>query len=332
MLAVNTNLKSAQLIARLKEGASPFPTSSENANVPTCHAPTSPLDVQNSECICTTSVCGAGMANASGAVLAALRPVASIVVQGSVTPGATLTLQGSGSAAANGHAITQYSWTKGGTTLNTGPTASITVPSARTSSVCLTVTDDVGKQDTAKVVIDQSSAAVSLVPAGADGCIEVNIAATDASAGEGGSDTGTFTITRSGGTSAALTVSLSMSGTATSGTDYQAIPSSVIIPAGAATATVTVTPIDDSIVDASETVIATIQSSRGYDIGSSDNATVTITDNDAAAPPPTGNTGGGGGGGGSFDLLTLLGALAFVARAALRRRRLARRQGWTHVG
>jgi serine protease len=322
MLAINPSLKSPQLIARLKEGASPFPTTSDNANVPTCHVPTSSSDIQNTECICTTSACGAGMANANGAVLAALRPLATIVVQGTVTPGATLTLQGGTSSAATGHAIRTYSWTKGGASLGTGPSASLTVPASRTSSACLTVTDDVGKQDTAKVTINQSSAEVSVVPAGTDGCVEVSIAATDASAAEAGPDTGMFTITRAGGsTTAALTVSLSLSGTATNGTDYQTIASSVVIPAGAASATVTVTPIDDTVADPAETVIATIQSGTGYDVGSADSATITISDNDAAAPPPTGSSssGGGKGGGGAFDALTLLGALGFAIFAALRR-------------
>ena len=320
MLAVNTGLKSPQLIARLKEGASPFPTSSDNANVPTCHTPVGSSDVQNVECICTTSVCGAGMANANGAVRAALRPIAAIVVQGTVTPGAMLTLQGGSSTAANGHAITQYSWTKGSASLGSGTTASITVPSSRNSSVCLTVTDDVGKQDTAKVVISQSSASVSLVPPGTDGCVEVSIAATDPSAAEAGPDSGTFTITRGGGTTAAITVALSITGTATNGTDYQTIPSSVVIPAGAASATVTVAPIDDAVVDAAETVIATIQSGSGYDVGSPDNATVTIADNDGTPPVTTSAAGGSkGGGGGAFDPLTLLGTLGLAIFAALRR-------------
>jgi serine protease len=328
MLAVNPSLKSPQLIARLKEGASPYPTTSDNANVPTCHVPTSSSDVQSAECICTTSACGAGMANANGAVRAALRPLATIVVQGSVAAGASLTLQGSSSTAATGHAITQYSWTKGGTSLGTGPSVGFTVPASRTSSVCLTVTDDAGKQDTAKVVISQSSADVSLVPAGTDACVEVSIAATDSNAAEAGADPGTFTITRAGGSmAAALTISLSFSGTATAGTDYQALASSVVIPAGAATANLTVTPIDDTVVDAAETVSAMIQSGTGYDIGSANSATITIADNDSAAAPPTSSTtdsGGKGGGGGAFDTLTLVGMVGFAILAVRRRLGIAR--------
>jgi hypothetical protein len=159
---------------------------------------------------------------------------------------------------------------------------------------------------------------VSLVPAGTDGCVEVSIAATDASAAEAGSDTGTFTISRAGGsTTAPLTVSLAFSGTATSGADYQAIASSVVIPAGAASATVNVTPIDDAVAESAETVVATVQSGTGYDVGSADSATITIADNDSIAPPPAATSSAGkGGGGGAFDLLTLLGVLGFGVFAA----------------
>jgi serine protease len=319
MLAVNGSLKSPQLIARLKEGASPFPTSSENANVPTCHTPTGATDLQTAECICTISVCGAGMANANGAVLAALRPIATIVVQGAVTPGATITLQGGSSTAANGHLITAYSWVKGVTTIGTGTTTSVVVPSSGTSTVCFTVTDEVGKQDTAKAVLSPSSAAVSLVPPGVNPCVEVSISATDASAAEAGSDPGVFTITRTGSTAAVLAVNLAITGTATNGVDYQSIANSVTIAAGAASATVTVTPIDDTGVDPGETVIATIQPGIGYDIGSANSATVTIADNDVASAPPPASTSKKGGGG-AFDPLTLLAGLAFATYAALRRR------------
>ena len=78
MLSVNGNLKSTQLIARLKEGALPYPQQSvgEVAQPPACHVPSSATDLQTAECICTLDgkTCGAGMANAPAAVNAALRP------------------------------------------------------------------------------------------------------------------------------------------------------------------------------------------------------------------------------------------------------------------
>ena len=322
MLAVNSNLKSTTLIARLKEGAKPYPTTSDSPNIPTCHVPNGSSDIQNTECICTTAVCGAGMANANGSVLAALRPIASIVVQGTVTPGATLTLQGNGSAAANTHTIASYSWMRGGVVISTGPTASIVAPSSGTSTVCLTVTDDANKVDTAEASIGPSSSNVSLLPVGTNPCsVDVSVAATDATASETGGDTGTFTFTRTGDASAALTVTIGMSGSAVNGTDYQSIASSVTFAAGASTMTLTLTPIDNTVSSGAKTATVTVQTGTGYTAASPGSATVTIADNDTANA--SSNGGGGGGGGGSLDALMLmglaLGVLAMLARGRLPR-------------
>jgi hypothetical protein len=250
-----------------------------------------------------------------------LRPIASVVVQGTVTAGATVTLQGSGSTAANSHAITTYSWMKSGMVISTGPTASVVAPSSGTSAVCLTVTDDAGKQDTAKAVIGPSSSTVSLVPSGVNACsIDVSVVATDPSAAETG-DTGTFTFTRGGDATTALTVTIAMSGSAVNGTDYQAIASTVTFAAGASTATVTLTPIDNTVASASKTATVTIQAGTGYSPASPSSATVTISDNDTVQAASSG--GGGGGGGGALDALVLMG-LALAVLAALARTHLPR--------
>ena len=116
----------------------------------------------------------------------------------------------------------------------------------------------------------------------------VNIEATDDSAAEAGSATGTFTITRSGDLTAALTVNYTISGSAGNGTDYAALSGSVVIPAGSGAVAVTVTPVDDAIDEANETVILTLAAGTGYQIGSSNDDTVTIADNDGSGPPPVG--------------------------------------------
>lgn len=318
MLAVNSNLKSTTLIARLKEGATPYPTVSDNPNVPKCHMPNGLSDVQAEECICITAVCGAGMANANGAVQAALRPIANVVVQGTVSPGATLTLQGGGSTAANNHALASYSWMKGGTVISTGPTANVVAPTTGTSAVCLTVTDDAGKQDTAQVSIGPSSSTVSVVSPGQNPCvIDVSVTATDPTASEAGGDTGTFTFSRSGDTTAQLIINIAMSGTAVNGTDYQTVGSTVTFPAGAASTTLVITPIDNSVANAAKTATVTILSGMGYAPGSPPSATVTIADNDTATAMTPPNGGGGGGGGGALDALELMGlALAVLTMLA----------------
>ncbi|HTG45579.1 MAG TPA: Ig-like domain-containing protein [Verrucomicrobiae bacterium] len=67
---------------------------------------------------------------------------------------------------------------------------------------------------------------------------------------------GEFTLHRSGGTTETLSVYLTYEGTATMGRDYAELKRVVVIPAGAAEASVLVQPIDDSIVEEDETVVA----------------------------------------------------------------------------
>ena len=101
----------------------------------------------------------------------------------------------------------------------------------------------------------------------------VSIAVTQATASAPSSN-GLFTVTRTGDTSQPLTVPYSLTGTATSGVDYQALSGTVTIPAGSTTATIQVTPIS-TLVTGSKTVIATLPTSGIYTIGNS-SATVTI--------------------------------------------------------
>jgi hypothetical protein len=75
-------------------------------------------------------------------------------------------------------------------------------------------------------------------------------------------------------------VNFSRTGTATNNTDYANIGFSVTIPAGVASATVTITPVDDTVVEGPETVIITISANSNFLVGASGTATVTITDND----------------------------------------------------
>ena len=59
-----------------------------------------------------------------------------------------------------------------------------------------------------------------------------------------------------------------------------------MIAAGAASATVVVTPVDDAVDEANETVILTLAPGAGYTIGSSNSDTLTIADNDDPTPVP----------------------------------------------
>ena len=91
---------------------------------------------------------------------------------------------------------------------------------------------------------------------------------------------GRFTITRAGSVASAITVNLLASGTATPGSDYTALPSSVTIPAGQTTATIDLAVLDDSETEPDETATLTLQAGAGYTIGYSNSATVIIYDDE----------------------------------------------------
>jgi hypothetical protein len=106
----------------------------------------------------------------------------------------------------------------------------------------------------------------------------VRIAVPDPNAGEPG-DPGTFIVSRKGTDSTAdsLTVKYSVSGTATAGKDYFALPGSVTIDAGALGRAITLTPKEDSLMEGVETVIVTLTPDAVYTVGSPANATVEIS-------------------------------------------------------
>jgi hypothetical protein len=70
-----------------------------------------------------------------------------------------------------------------------------------------------------------------------------------------GPKTATFTVRRIGDTNDDLTVPYAISGTASNGVDYVALPGSVTIPAGECRALITIVPIDDGPPDVNKTVI-----------------------------------------------------------------------------
>ena len=77
---------------------------------------------------------------------------------------------------------------------------------------------------------------------------------------------GSFTISRNGGTNAALTVNYAITGSAVNGTDYQTLPTSIVIPIGAFSTNVTYVPLSDNLVETNETVILTLSANANYDI------------------------------------------------------------------
>ncbi len=117
----------------------------------------------------------------------------------------------------------------------------------------------------------------------------VTIAATDANAAEAGTDPGTFRITRTGSTTSDLTVNYAIAtgtGQATSADYTSSLTGTATIPTGSSFVDITITPVDDTAVEGTETVALTLASGAGYAIGASNAATVTIIDNDTSSAPP----------------------------------------------
>lgn len=109
----------------------------------------------------------------------------------------------------------------------------------------------------------------------------VAVVAGDPCAAEFPADPGSFTFSRTGSTAAALEIPVAWSGTATNGTDFAALPAVVTIPAGQASVSLTLSPSNDSDIESTETVIATVQASPGHVIDSSGStATIEVTDDD----------------------------------------------------
>ena len=107
----------------------------------------------------------------------------------------------------------------------------------------------------------------------------VSIIATDSNAAETGSDTGTFRITRTGSTTLAMDVVVSIAtgiGQAI-GADYSpALPSPITIPAGQSFVDLTLTPVNDGLAETAETITLTLGDTGTYDVGSPASATITI--------------------------------------------------------
>jgi serine protease len=172
MLSRNANLSTEQMLARLREGARPFPTTvADDPAIQACHVPANAQDVQLAQCLCTASTCGAGMVSAANSVDAADRPIAAIQLPGSVSAGQTVSLDATGSAAGCGRSVSAHAWTViapvsnppaivGANTAN----ASVAAPGAGSITLRLTVSDNQGRTDTADVVISTSTA-TSTAPA-----------------------------------------------------------------------------------------------------------------------------------------------------------------------
>lgn len=150
--------------------------------------------------------------------------------------------------------------------------------------VALTVTNSTATSD---YVSSAQSATIQVL----DDEVSASVVATTASASETGPTNGLVTFSRGGSTAAALALTSAIGGTATYTTDYtltagtcsittqSASSITVSVPAGSATCTINVVPVDDALTESAETV--TFAPPTGASVTpSGSTATVTIADND----------------------------------------------------
>src|SRR5439155_13718686 len=94
----------------------------------------------------------------------------------------------------------------------------------------------------------------------------------------------TVTATLSALSGQSVTVNLAFSGTATITNDYLPSATSIVIPPGSATGTITLTAVQDTLDEADETIVVDISTVINGTESGTQQVTATITDDDA---PPT---------------------------------------------
>ena len=106
----------------------------------------------------------------------------------------------------------------------------------------------------------------------------VTLEASDPKARELPADPGEFTLRLDKSPEQDLAITVSISGTATEGKDYQPVGTTVTVPAGQTAVKVPIKPIPDKKIEGAETVVMELRAGEGYDLGDPVEATVVIGD------------------------------------------------------
>ena len=177
----------------------------------------------------------------------------------------------------------------------TVPSGTLTVPAGRdVGYICIYVIDDSVPESSESIILQLVGGSGYQV--GSNGKIIFSILANDGPtasfvsasqhAGEG-SGTRNVAVRVNGpwrllsyGTPSDITLSYTVGGTATAGSDYTALSGTLTVPARRTTATIAVPLIDDSVQEGSETVVLTLTAGEGYAVGGSGTHRLTIAAND----------------------------------------------------
>ena len=181
----------------------------------------------------------------------------------------------------------------------TALSGSVTIPAGQTSAtITVPVIDDtlIDPDETVTVTLAAPSGDVVLGTSTASIQIAdnevanlVNLAATT-QAGEPATN-GAFTVSLETAAATDTVISYSVAGSATGGSDYAALSGTVTIPAGDTSAVIPVSVINDFAVEGNETVIVSLTGITAGDpdvvLGSTNSATITISDDDVPVVPIT---------------------------------------------
>ncbi|MBN6152033.1 autotransporter domain-containing protein [Xanthomonas sp. AmX2] len=107
-----------------------------------------------------------------------------------------------------------------------------------------------------------------------------SITVAPASVSEDGATNLVYTVTLDQAPVNATSIAFSVGGSATSGSDYAAVSSPLVIAGGQASGTITINPTVDGTVEPDETVVISLAAGSGYSVGSPDSATGTIANDD----------------------------------------------------
>ncbi len=287
MLQANPGLTPAQVTSALKTSARAYPTTGGDSGSIACVAPTD--TPQDSECYCTTSTCGAGMADAGGAVSRATTGPFPAITASRLTAvaGDSVTYNGSGSSVLSGRSIASYQWaiTQGDdlasfTTATNASTAGIKTSGAGHVEVQLTITDNLGASTSIRQPLEVTGSALAAA---------ISATPTAPEVGDNVALNASASVVDTGRTITAYQWDITSGGTLASFSGATNAATATLATTAAGTVTVRLTITDSTGLQASTTRTLTISAASS----------------------------GGGGGGGALSLWWGLGLL--LAAATLRR-------------
>ena len=210
----------------------------------------------------------------------------------SMTEGGTATFTLTASPAPTGNVSVAV--TVAGGSFATGGDRTVTVGTSGTATFTVATTDDTTDEPNGTITATVNTG-TGYAPHSTEGSASVTVNDNDnpgpntpvasfgSAASSAGEDGGTrnVRVSLSPAPQSAITLSYTVGGTATAGTDFSIANSgSVQAPANTASVTIPVTITEDTDDEANETVILTLGSGTGYSVGSGNIHTLTINDND----------------------------------------------------